>query len=213
MPRLLQAILLPTTRPEVGYNLDEVTWPLTSMQDPALSTQPHSVALTYMGHHMCAWVCWLQGMIKASAYTAWGLFCTAAEQAEIAEPLGEGLLSVPWGPDLRKHAAGNAICPGMAMFAPNGLRLPRFISWIMPFRWGHIFLLLPCFFWCFPLSECRVPSCFCFGLNYKPAFTLHSGASGLCSVYCKCHCLYARLLLIAPRQKHFAQCFSLGNYL
>ena len=96
-------------------------------------------------------------MIKASAYTAWGLFFTAAEQAEIAGPLGEALLGVPWGPDLCKHAAGNAIRPGMAMFASNGLRLPRFISWILPFRWDHICLLLPgssCGF-----HKCLVPSC------------------------------------------------------
>lgn len=81
---------------------------------------------------------WLQGMTKAAAHTAWGLFFTAAEQAEIAGPLSEALVSAPWGPYLCKHAAANAIRPGTAMFAPNGLRLPRFTSWILPFRLDQI---------------------------------------------------------------------------
>lgn len=114
-------------------------------------------------------------MTKASAYTAWGLFFTAAEQAEIARPLGEALLCAPWGPDLGKHAAGNAIRPGMAMFAPNGLRLPRFISWILPFRWDHIFLLPLCAFGVF--SDLIVPCRFSFCISYKP-LTLLIGASG-----------------------------------
>ena len=74
-------------------------------------------------------------MIKASAYTAWGLFFTAAEQAQIPEPLGKALVCDRLWPYLCKHAAANTIRPGTAVFAPSGLRLPRFISWILPFRY------------------------------------------------------------------------------
>ena len=73
-------------------------------------------------------------MTKASEHTAWGLFFTAAEQAQIPGALSKALVCAPWGPSLCTHAAANAIRPGTAMFAPSGLRLPRFISWVLPFR-------------------------------------------------------------------------------
>ena len=73
-------------------------------------------------------------MTKASAHTAWGLFFTGAELAEIPGALREALLSSPWKAELCKHAAAGPILHATAMFAPSGLRLPRFISWVLPFR-------------------------------------------------------------------------------
>ena len=73
-------------------------------------------------------------MTKAAAETAWGLFFTAAELAEIPQPLIGTLLSTPWRPDLSRTAAAGTILHATPMFGPNGQRLPRFISWILPFR-------------------------------------------------------------------------------
>jgi len=76
----------------------------------------------------------VQGMTKASAHTSWGPFFTAAELAEIPECLQEALLGSPWKPDLCNYATAGTVLHATAMFAPNGMRLPRFISWVLPFR-------------------------------------------------------------------------------
>ena len=76
----------------------------------------------------------VQGMAKASAHTAWGPFFTAAELGEVPEPLKEALLGTQWRSDLSKYATAGTVPHATPMFAPNGLRLPRFISWILPFR-------------------------------------------------------------------------------
>lgn len=83
-------------------------------------------------------------MIKASAYTAWGLFFTAAELAEIPEPLRELLMCTPWKQDLCKFAAPGTIVHATPMFAPNGMRLPRFISWVLPFRYVNRVVQMGC---------------------------------------------------------------------
>ena len=74
-------------------------------------------------------------MTKASAHTAWGLFFTAEDLAEIPQPLKVTLLCSAWAPHLCSHAAASSILHATAMFAANGLRLPRFTSWILPFRY------------------------------------------------------------------------------
>ncbi|KAL0030482.1 hypothetical protein WJX79_008953 [Trebouxia sp. C0005] len=76
----------------------------------------------------------IQGMTKASAHTSWGPFFTAAELTEIPECLQEALLGSPWKPDLCNYAIAGTVLHATAMFAPNGMRLPRFISWVLPFR-------------------------------------------------------------------------------
>ena len=76
----------------------------------------------------------VQGMTKASAHTSWGPFFTAAELAEIPECLQAALLGSPWRPDLCNYATAGTVLHATAMFAPNGMRLPRFISWVLPFR-------------------------------------------------------------------------------
>ncbi|KAL0021538.1 hypothetical protein WJX77_005533 [Trebouxia sp. C0004] len=76
----------------------------------------------------------IQGMTKAAAHTSWGPFFTAAEFAEIPECLQAALLGSSWGLNLYNHATAGTVLHATAMFAPNGMRLPRFISWVLPFR-------------------------------------------------------------------------------
>lgn len=73
-------------------------------------------------------------MTKASAHTAWGPFFAAAELLEIPKTLSQLLLHNPWSLNLGKYATAGTILHATTMFAPNGLRLPRFTSWILPFR-------------------------------------------------------------------------------
>ncbi len=73
-------------------------------------------------------------MQKASASTAWGPICTAEELQGIPEALRDPLLNSSWSGSLQAFAAAGPILHATAMFAPNGMRLPRFLSWILPFR-------------------------------------------------------------------------------
>jgi len=73
-------------------------------------------------------------MAKASAHTSWGPFFTAAELADIPVCLQAALLGSPWRLNLYSYATAGTVLHATAMFAPNGMRLPRFISWILPFR-------------------------------------------------------------------------------
>ena len=73
-------------------------------------------------------------MTKASAHTAWGLFFTAEELAGAPEPLKAILLCTPWEPELCQVAAASPVLHATPMYAPTGTHLPRFISWILPFR-------------------------------------------------------------------------------
>ncbi|KAK9863226.1 hypothetical protein WJX84_008176 [Apatococcus fuscideae] len=76
----------------------------------------------------------LQGMAKASTHTAWGPIFTEAELNEMPQPLRSPLFACAWDAALGNHAAASPILPATAMFVPSGLRLPRFLSWILPFR-------------------------------------------------------------------------------
>lgn len=75
-------------------------------------------------------------MAKASTHTAWGPIFTEAELNEMPQPLRSPLFACAWDAALGNHAAASPILPATAMFAPSGLRLPRFLSWILPFRYA-----------------------------------------------------------------------------